>query len=103
MAALWSGQAAATGYFEDGNTLLKVCTSTNTTDRSYCNGYVGGIVDSITEVGSMSGRKACLPAGVMSSQARDVVIQWLQRNPQVRHFTAPGLVAKALSEAFPCR
>jgi Rap1a immunity proteins len=36
-------------------------------------------------------------------EVRDTVIQYLVRNPQMRHYPADLLVALALSQAFPCR
>jgi hypothetical protein len=40
---------------------------------------------------------------VTAGQAADVVKQWLERYPQHRDLPAMGLVASALSQAFPCR
>lgn len=49
-------------------------------------------------------RRACVPKkGVNIGQLADVVVQWLQTNPQARHYAAAGLVAEAVSKAFPCR
>jgi hypothetical protein len=52
--------------------------------------------------GSLDGWMACVPDGVTGSQVNDVAMKYLAEHPQQRHFSAPSLIAKALSEAFPC-
>lgn len=110
VAALWSGQAAAQAdirHFVDGNKLLSDCTSTVQHSQSYCLGYIVGIADALAEAssngGSFRGFRSCSPGNRTQGQLLDVVVQWLQRNPQLRHYMASGLVAKALSDAFPCK
>lgn len=46
--------------------------------------------------------RACIPKAVKSEQVRDVVIKFLDDHPELRHYAASGLVAEAISKAFPC-
>jgi hypothetical protein len=92
---LLSSNLAHAGFI-DGNELWKSC------DRKegFCNGYIQGVVD------ASEGRERsyfCLSEKVMSSQARDVVINWLRDNPAERHNPAAWLVTVAMMDAFPCK
>ena len=67
-----------------------------------CWGYVSGIADAMSVAGAGLGRRACIPDSVRISQAADIVQRFLLGHPEQRHFAAPGLVARALADAFPC-
>jgi hypothetical protein len=61
-------------------------------------------VADVLERDSVSGFKSCWSDNrVTVGQLMDVVKLWLEKNPGKRHFSAPSLVAAALSEAFPCQ
>ena len=45
----------------------------------------------------MDGKKRCVSEGMKVGQLMDIVIQFLEKNPQVRHFTAASLVAASLA------
>lgn len=94
---LWSSPVAA-GYFENGNGLLQDCTKQ---DTLYCLGYNSAVADSL-DSNSVNGYAACIPTSVSLGQIKDIVVQYLRSNPAVRHFAAVGLVADAISRAFPC-
>jgi hypothetical protein len=48
--------------------------------------------------------RACLPPNnVEAWQLMDIAIQYLQKHPEQRHSAGSSLVARALSEAFPCQ
>jgi hypothetical protein len=83
--------------FDTGNSLYDFCKS----GSQACAGYVSGVADvmGLTEI---SGFKACIPLDVTRRQATDVVTKWLAANPAKRNSGAPGLVAHALADAFPC-
>jgi hypothetical protein len=102
-ATLWSGQVAAAGGFESGNSLLTFCTSAQETHREYCNGYVGGVADALLSDSLAVQSRACLPKDATLAQVTDAAVKWLQQNPQHRHYTAVSLIARALSDAFPCK
>jgi hypothetical protein len=68
----------------------------------FCLGYIDGVADALDK-NIINGYKACVPDGVTAGQLQDVVVQYLRLNPADRHFLAFGLVADAISKAFPCR
>lgn len=89
-------------YFRDGNRLYEGCTPS---DRGTLN-YILGVVDthSLLEAQKVTkGLRFCLPDRVKAGQIVDVVCKDLRDNPATRHQGAAGLVAVALSEAFPCK
>jgi Ssp1 endopeptidase immunity protein Rap1a len=87
--------------FYDGNGLLAKCRA----NLGFCNGYVAGIADavefSLFSLGK-NNRWFCLPEKVATQQNTEVVINYLSRYPEARHYAAPDLVTRALGKAFPC-
>jgi len=101
MAWVWSSSIAfaqETRAFIVGNELLRACSGDS---PGYCLGYVTGIADVLLTGNAVNGFRACIPKAE-PNQLKDIVIQYLQQNPSRRHFGARGLVADAISEAFPC-
>lgn len=96
---LASGQAHAD---VDGNTLLQWCQSEDREDRAGCTGYIEAVTDILQSHAVILGYQACVPTNATYVQARDVVVTALVGKPAERHFSASGLTARALSEAFPC-
>lgn len=109
----WVGLAGITAAFTahlaeasflDGNDLYARCAAPmGDVSLSFCNGYVAGISDALYEGNSVNGYKACIPSGPTVGQMADVVRQFLAANPASRHKASEGLVAHAISDAFPCR
>ena len=101
--ALMIGEAHAqrkTPMFYTGNQLDEICRSSA---PQLCSGYVAAIVDVLANDNSVNGFRACLPRrGITVDKVTNVVRQYLERNPKERHLAAVGLVAEALSQAFPC-
>ena len=97
------------GSIIDGNKLWKQCQDSPTSNIAwgffawgFCAGYSAAIYDALDK-SPVDGFRRCAQAGVTVQQVMDVVHKWLEANPQHRHLTASGLVAAALSKAFPCR
>ena len=63
--------------------------------------YTTGVLDS--EGWVAKGLPYCPPAGVVNSQAIDIVKRYLADRPEERHKPAPLLIYTALSKAFPCK
>ena len=105
VAVLASGPAMA-GTFANGNLLYSQCQAAHgTSDHGACQGYIIGIFDALDETkkyGGIGGFRACAPQHINRIQVIDVMKQFLEKNPALRHFAASGLVAQALSEAWPC-
>lgn len=59
-------------------------------------GFIIGVHDSNKD-------KVCIPAHATTGQIRDSFVQWLNANPEVRHFSAGSLVLYMLRERWPCR
>lgn len=92
------GTSASWAGFLTGNELYDACKSSS----AICLGYIEGITDAI-DVSRVNGAEACIPEHVTVGQVREVVKLYLQQNPQTWHAGASGLVATALSTAFPCK
>ena len=105
MAAVFVGlvwTAPATGAFMDGDKLLAKCNEDPGEGLAVCVGYVAGIAD-VLLTDSVRGRRACMSLSVMTEQMVDAVRRWLEAHPDDRRYAANGLVAVALSTAFPCK
>ena len=94
--------APASGAFMDGDRLLAKCNEDPGEGLAVCVGYIAGIADVLLE-DSVRGRRACMSLSVMTEQAVDAVRRWLEAHPDDRRYAANGLVAEALSAAFPCK
>jgi hypothetical protein len=81
-----------------GNELLQVCRQGN---LLFCYGYIDAITD-VLRGNTVNAFEACIPSNVEAGQLKDIVVQFLLLNPSQRHLGADGLVANAISEAFPC-
>lgn len=99
----------ANAAFLDGNEFLDRCESTTDYDDGVCDGFVAGVVamglgvvENRTFALGQRLRSACVPPGVKFEQLRDVAVQYLQDNPEKRHFAAAASVWVAVAEAFPC-
>jgi hypothetical protein len=92
------------GYIT-GDRLIAVCANRSEGDNALCLGYILGVADAMQASKASGGAlifgwRACLPPGTTSQELRDVAV--LIAHPDVRQSSASGLVAKALSEAYPC-
>jgi hypothetical protein len=101
-----SGEAAWCASL-DGNTLYKDCSSKpgksgDDFQVGVCTGYVVGIAEVMFSGNQVNGFRACAPEGITRRQVTDIVVKWLNENPTERHRAAVGLVAAALTKAFPC-
>lgn len=87
---------AASAEFMTGNRLLDLMRSETSSNRMHGLGYVLGVHDALYKV------TVCSPNGIAASQVGDVVQQFLESNPQSRHFSADSLVNEALKRTWPC-
>ena len=102
------GTTASAGAFISGNKLYDFCKNyPGSKDRpETCSAYVIGIMVAMSyniPEGSLGTYRFCLSDGVRASQAADIVTAWLANNPKDRHIGAAGIVAQALSQAWPCK
>jgi hypothetical protein len=97
----------ATQAWAQSDTSRSYMTGTDLFDRCSnpedvgCQGYVLAIADALTS-GAVNGDRACIPLQVTPREAVDVVRTYLTDAPEDRHYIAAGVVARALSKAWPC-
>lgn len=92
-AALVCGTAHAEFY--SGNDLYSKLTG-NTLDRSIALGYVIGVSDALIRA------THCAPKAVTAGQIQDMIRDYLDANPAVRHFSADSLISHVLKTTWPC-
>ena len=80
-----------------GNDLLASCISEVSFKQGYCMGFIAGIGGASPFI--------CHPRGdaVTVGQMHDIVVQGLQREPQIRDMPADVLATKYLMLALPCK
>jgi hypothetical protein len=96
---LCSPPAFAAAAFKSGNELLQECAER---PALFCFGYIDAVSDAFVR-NILNGYEACVHKDVTADQLKDIVVQYLRLNPADRHLGAVGLVADAISKAFPCR
>ena len=107
------GAAPATVYFKVGDDLKASCEGTaageenaSTAEYLLCLGYLQAVADTdatFAEWGQYP-RHACIPQGVISSQLRQVFLDWLDaQSPDYLTFGAASLALTAFSESWPCK
>ena len=95
--AMLLGSPASYAAFITGNELADDCRQDAAViETGFCYGYVIGTYD------TYDGEKICVPSSVPSGQLVAVVKKFLKETPELLHLSAYGLVALALSLAFPC-
>jgi hypothetical protein len=93
------------GYIT-GDRLIKECRSVVQRDSALCIGYIIGVSDAMQAAqdtgGSLFGWQACLPPGTTAEQVTKAAVRFLIAHPEAQPSSASGIIAKALSDAFPC-
>ena len=87
--------ASAHAEFKDGNKLLSEMNSSHGNQMNAI-GYVTGVAD------TLSGVTYCGPSTITAGQVYDMVKQYLEAAPSMRHFSADSLINRVLSNAWPC-
>ena len=93
------------GFYVDGNELMTWCEPRNAAGPSnpLCIGYIAGVSDAVNFSRQFTGQgtnTSCAPPGVTMGQEADVVLSYLNRNPEKRDLAAAALVATAMDEAW---
>lgn len=114
-ATLSSQQAGATEF--DGNALLLQCQdavnavdtnqAVNNISIGLCLGLVAGVRDTMHVYNKLSttvpeALRACFPDKVTNEQSAQIVVKYLQDNPEKLNASYLPLVVAALSDAYPC-
>jgi hypothetical protein len=86
-----------------GNEVLAVCTSAGNSERLACMAWIEGFIDGVQVMRAANGiRLPCLPDGRTYAQFRDVILDFLRSQPQIRPLLAAPSALMALTRAFPC-
>lgn len=93
LAALLAGSAHA--EFKTGNKLLSQING-DLADYANAVGYVTGVYDTLQSI------THCPPGGVTAGQITDMVKNYLETNPEMRHNTADRIIGAVLKRAWPC-
>lgn len=117
-ALLLTSQALAAEE-KDGNTLLEKCKGVKkigiqgvvldkveTNNLMYCMGYFSGYTGMYynTEMGdNFKTKPYCLPQGANWKPLARIVVNFLEKHPELTHQPQEALTTMALSEQFPCR
>jgi hypothetical protein len=91
------------GYFVDGNELVTWCGPRNVAGPSdpLCIGYIAGVSDAASFGRQLQGSNTnCIPPQITIVQEADVVVNYINRNPDKRDLAAAALVAAAIDEAW---
>lgn len=94
--ALACGSAHA--VFKDGNKLLSDFNGNPGTQVTPAIGlgYVMGVID------AYNGVTFCLPENITAGQARDMIRNYLDNTPSIRHFPASEIISHAFKTSWPC-
>ena len=93
------------GFYVDGNELMTWCEPRNVAGPSntLCLGYVAGVSDAANSSRQFTGQDSntnCTPPGVTIVQEADVVVNYINRNPDKRDLAAAALVVAAIDESW---
>ena len=87
---------------DDGNDLLDTCSKSNDFAEGYCLGYVRALSNGVDFIVASKGSHVCYGPNVTIGQVRDVVVDYVRRNPAKRNENALLLTAYAIGAAWPC-
>jgi hypothetical protein len=86
----------------DGGALLTQCTATIGAIMDFCYGYIDAVADYMFQKHAMGELTACVSNAPDDSQLRFVVVRFLRENPDLQPLSASELIARALSQKYPC-
>jgi hypothetical protein len=87
---------------DDGNDMLTVCNKPDSYSEGYCLGYIRALSTGVDVYLTTRKEKVCYGTNVTIGQLRDVVVDYVRRNPAKRDEQAITLVLLASAEAWPC-
>lgn len=79
----------------DGNQLLSDLKDESNFRNGFGNGYVTAIADSLDDF--------CPPKGVTNGQLYDIVKNFIEQNPAIRHYHRLYIAQHALKTTYPCK
>ena len=89
--------SANAGSFYSGNQLLNLLRSDNQVERSVAMGYIAGAVD------MGDGIMFCVTADTVTiGQVRDILRNYLESTPAIRHMSADSIIIELFKRLWPC-
>ena len=90
--------SSAHAYFKDGNKLLSELNNNSGSNvvPAIGLGYITGVADALL------GITHCPPENVTAGQIRDMVRNYLENTPAIRHLPANQVVSHVLKSVWPC-
>ena len=95
LAALVMTTAAQAGTFWDGNTLYNKLNG-STMEQMQALGYIMGAADALDTA------TICAPLNVTAGQINDMMKNYLENYPAVRHLPADSIINVVLGRMWPC-
>lgn len=86
---------AQAGTFWDGNTLYNKLNG-STMEQMQALGYIMGAADALDKA------TVCAPLNVTAGQMNDMMKNYLENYPAVRHLAADSLISVVLGRMWPC-
>ena len=100
--SIWNVRFRETEYQKI--TLFKYCVAEDGSfNAGICNGYIAGVMDVLNNKERDADFSFCLSKNPDITQIVDIVRSWLEQNPKLPYFSAPNIIAKAMSEVWPCK
>jgi hypothetical protein len=96
LAALLFVPAMAQAEFVSGNDLLSRMKS-DVMEQMYALGYVIGVADSAENI------TVCSPDNIKAGQVYDIIKNFLEANPAIRHHSADIIIKSRLEVIWPCK
>jgi hypothetical protein len=84
--------------FFRGEAIYQICQQPN---RGQCSMYVAGVLDGMFYARSRGGPRLC-PSAMNNREAADIVIAYLEENPEMRSRAASAVVRSALADRLAC-
>ncbi len=91
--------AFASPNFNSANSRMEGCRPSPDKLPDFINGICQGEVIGVLN----TDEKVCIPDGVTAGQAIRVVLEWLDRHPELQHLDFALLAASALETTWPCK
>ncbi|WP_425495018.1 Rap1a/Tai family immunity protein [Pandoraea commovens] len=93
--------AATSSVAYSGNDLMSNCDDQGV-NRSFCLGFISGVVNGANVMQTREQRVICVPSGVTVGQLTDIVVRALRTHPESRHMDAGFLTLVGVATTFPC-
>ena len=101
--AIFLSAPSASATIVSGNLLYQHCgESAPEAEQALCMGYVSAIADAMEHGAMLDGFHACIPSDAKAEQLQDRLFRHLDTNLLYRHYNASTIVARFLSETYPC-